>query len=88
MTQSREYRAIHRAADKIEPRMARAIRVASQRLKDKIPMAELEDALERGDYHAAGNLIETIDFADAYLPSAEIVKESVLRGGKIAAKDD
>jgi len=83
----RAYTALHRAEDKIEPRMARAIRLAAERLREKIPMADLEDALERGDYHAAGDLIERIDFADAYLPSAEILKETVMRGGKIAAKE-
>jgi hypothetical protein len=83
----RAYTALHTAEDKIEPRMARAIRLAAERLKQKLPMAELEDALERGDYRAAGELIERIDFADAYKPSAEIVRESVFRGGKIAAKE-
>jgi hypothetical protein len=82
----RAYTRLHKEADKIEPRMARAIRVASERLKERLPMKELEDALERMDYRAAANLIETIDFADAYLPSSEIVKDAVLRGGKIAEK--
>ena len=87
MKQSREYRAAHRAADKIEPRMARAVLVAATRLRSRIPISAIEDALESGDLRLAGDILTRVDFDDAYLPSSDIIKETVIKGGKIADRD-
>jgi hypothetical protein len=84
---SLEYRAVHRASDKIEPRMARAIELAAERLRSRLPMHELEDAIERKDLRHVNDIIAQFDFADAYVPSSEILQESVTRGGKIADEE-
>jgi len=82
-----KYRAVHRASDRIEPRMAKAIALAAERLRSRLPLNKLEEALERKDLRAAGNIVSRIDFADAYLPSAEILKEAIVKGGKVAAAE-
>lgn len=82
-----KYRAVHRAADRIEPRMAKAIVLAAQRLRARLPLGKLEEALDRKDLRSAGNIVSRIDFADAYLPSAEILKEAIVKGGKVAAAE-
>jgi hypothetical protein len=78
------YRKIHAAGDKIEPRMARAVVLAADRVRERLPMRELERAIVRKDLRAFDDVLNAIDFPDAYLPSAEILKETVVRGGKVA----
>jgi hypothetical protein len=80
------YRKIHAASNKIEPRMARALQVAADRVRARIPFRQIEDALMRKDKRGALALLAEVDVADAYLPSAEIVKEAVVTGGKVASK--
>lgn len=81
------YRAVHRASDKIEPRMARAIEIAATRLRERLPYRQLESAIERKDIRKANAILNQINFEDAFLPSAEILKESLIRGGKIADEE-
>jgi hypothetical protein len=85
---TRAYRPVHKASDKIEPRLARAFIVASERLRERIPFRQIEDALAAGDIRRANNILTRFPFEDAYLPSAEILKESVLKGAKIASEED
>jgi hypothetical protein len=84
---NRDFRPIHRASDKIEPRMARAIQLASERLRSRIPLRKIEDALESKDTRRAYEIVSQFDFEDAYLPSSEILHETVIRGGKIADEE-
>jgi hypothetical protein len=67
--------------------MAKAIVLAAQRLRARLPLGKLEEALDRKDLRSAGNIVSRIDFADAYLPSAEILKEAIVKGGKVAAAE-
>jgi hypothetical protein len=79
-----KYRKIHATSNKIEPRMARAIKVAADRVRERIPFREIEEAIWRKDLREVRALLGGIDVADAYEPSAEIVREAVVTGGKIA----
>jgi len=67
--------------------MARAVLVAATRLRSRIPISAIEDALESGDLRLAGDILTRVDFDDAYLPSSDIIKETVIKGGKIADRD-
>lgn len=81
-----EYRKIHTAADKIEPRLARALRVAAERVRSRIPFRQIEEALWRKDVRTVRALLAAVDVRDAYLPSSEIVREAVVTGGKVVTE--
>jgi hypothetical protein len=80
------YREVHAAAGKIEPRMARALKVAADRVRSRVPFRQIEEALWRRDARAARALLDAVDVEDAYLPSAEIVRGAVVTGGKVASR--
>jgi hypothetical protein len=67
--------------------MARAIQVAADRIRERLPYARIEEALTKRDARSALATLEGFDMADAYLPSAEILKEAVVKGGKVAAEE-
>jgi hypothetical protein len=83
----RAYRTVHRVEDTIEPRMMRAIELANARLRESIPYSLIESALEQGDLRKANAILMHINFEDPYVPSAAILKDSVIRGGKVADEE-
>lgn len=78
---------IHAVADKMEVRVARALDGAFTRMRSRVPIAQIEAALERGDARMAGELIDRTNFADALEPTAEILKDTFVRGGKVGAEE-
>jgi len=80
---SRRDRAIHREAEKIEQRMARALISAAERLRARLPIKELATA----DPRVAAAILSSLDIEDAYIPVAEIMKDAYMRGGKVTAKE-
>jgi hypothetical protein len=81
------YREIHKAGDAIEPRAARAFMLALARLRARVPVGEIADRIKAGDMRAVDEIITRLDIEDAFQPAAEIVRDAVLRGGKIAAEE-
>ena len=75
---------IHDVADKIEPRMARAYVLSTERLRESISINELALALSMGNVKAAIK-IASREVESVMLPMGTIVKDTVLRGGKIGA---
>jgi hypothetical protein len=82
-----EYRAIHGVADKVEPRLARALERYARRLVRQLPMAELRRAIELGDARLADEVLNQVDFVDALEPSAKILEDAYVKGGKVTAKE-
>ena len=84
--QSQEYRAIHSAADKIEPRMARAYVRSTERLREPISIDELAIALSLKNVNAAIKLIPDERVEDVLSPMGTIVQDTTLKGGRIGAE--
>lgn len=78
---------VHPIADRMEPRVERALDGAFERMRERLPMEALTEALARGDARKAGELIDGVDFADALTPAAEILKDTFTRGGKVLNDD-
>jgi len=82
-----EEKALLDAADKIEARLARAFVLAMQRLRSRIPLEALARAISGADVRAASTVIDSFDVEDALEPSAEILRDAFLKGGKVGAED-
>jgi hypothetical protein len=80
-------RALLESADKIEARLARALVLAMQRLRDRLPLEALERAVSAGDVRYASMVVDTIDVEDVLEPSGEILRDAFLKGGKLGAED-
>ena len=78
---------INRAADRIEPRMARSVVKAAGVLRARVPVEAITEALEAGDVAEAARLAESMDIADAYVPMGRIIGDAVIVGGKIGAAE-
>lgn len=83
-----QFRRVHGVSDRIELRMAKAVRVAADRVRERVPFRKIEEALSWNDLRAVTSILAEVDVADAYLPSAEIVREAFVKGGKVAAEDE
>jgi hypothetical protein len=79
------YQAIHGAADSIEPRLARAFQRSADRMRSRISLAKLEDALASGRVDRVMALVDGAGLDDALAPVAEILRDSFLRGGRLGA---
>lgn len=82
-----EYTSMHEAADKIEPRLVRALELYAKRLARRIPIREIERALKAGDVRAIDELLNKVDFEDALEPSTRILTDAFVKGGKLTAKE-
>jgi hypothetical protein len=82
-----EFRAIHKIADRMEVRLARALRLSSKRMAARIPLDALADAVADKDARAVGALLSQLNLEDALKPSGEILRDAYLKGGQEAAKD-
>jgi hypothetical protein len=76
---------LHAAADSIEPRMARAFERAAQRLRARVSINDLALAIQSGDVRAAMLLLPASVIVDALTPVGGIVRDAVLRGGRIGS---
>jgi hypothetical protein len=82
-----DFKRVHGEADKIEPRMRRAMVAFGSKVAARVPVADIERALEQGDTRRAIELIDAIDIEDALAPSSRIVRDAFLRGGRAEAED-
>lgn len=83
--QPKAYNDIHRAADRIEPRMARAFVRASDRLRDTVTIDELALAIASGSVLRAMRLFPAGVVREKMAPLGTIAKDAMVRGGRIGA---
>lgn len=81
-----EYRNVHAAADKIEPRLARATVKAMDTVRTKVPVRAIAQALEKRDLQTVRRIIEELDIEDALVPSTNILTDAFNKGGKTGAE--
>jgi len=72
---------------KIERRLVRALLRALPKLGASVSIFELMMAIQAKDVKRAMALFPKGKIQDALVPSARIVEDAAMRGGKIAAKD-
>lgn len=77
----------HKHADKIEPRMERAMTLAMKRLQVKLPLSKLAAAIAEKDTRTAHRLIEELPIEDVLEPGGQILRDAFVKGGKTAAED-
>lgn len=71
-------------ADRFEPRVARAIKRAAYKLRLNIRIDLLTIAIANKDVRAA--MASLPDISDSYTPVGDIIKDAVLRGGRVSEK--
>ena len=81
------FRAVHKDADKIEKRMARAQLLAWQRLQSRIPLRKIAEAIAAKDQRTVAHLIDEIDVEDALEPVSKILRDAFIKGGKLSKKE-
>jgi len=72
---------------KIERRLARALLRSLPKLGASVSIFELMMAIQAKDVKRAMALFPKQKIQDALIPSARIVQDATVKGGKIAAKD-
>ncbi len=87
MPRAPEFRAVHEQADRIEPRLARALGKATDRMRSLIPFAPLAEAIAARDERGAARIIAEMDIEDTLVPSEQILRDAFLKGGKTIAKE-
>jgi hypothetical protein len=87
-SRGRDYRAVHAAARKIEPRLARALERGLARLRGRASLAALARALAKEDVRGALALLLSPEAVrDALTPAGEIKRDAFARGRKMAAAE-
>ena len=87
MPRAPEFRAIHKQADRIEPRLARALAKATARMSSRVPVDALAEAIAARDLRTAARLDEEIAIEDALKPTEAILRDAFVKGGKTIAKE-
>lgn len=82
-----DFKRVHAEADKIEPRLRRAAIAFGRKVEARVPVADIERALDMGDAAAAVAIIDAIPVEDALEPSSRIIRDAFLRGGRAEAED-
>ena len=81
-----EYRAIHEAADKAEPRLVRAVLKTLERIRSEVSINALAMALAARDGKRALALLPLVTVKDALSAAGPIVRDAVLKGGRLGAE--
>jgi len=81
------FREVHKDADKIERRLARAQLLAWDRLQKRMPLQAIAQAIADRDPRTAAKLIDGIDIEDALEPVSKILRDAFVRGGKRTKSD-
>ena len=81
-----DFAAVHGAARGIEPRLARAVQRALVKLREAIPLEALAAAIAAKDGRRALALIPKSTVSDALMPAGAIVRDTVIRGGRVGAE--
>jgi hypothetical protein len=84
--QPADYRAVHAEADRFEPRLARALRRSIEKLRERVSINALAMALHARDARTAVALLKQAIVADVLSPAGTIIRDAVLRGGKVGAE--
>jgi hypothetical protein len=79
-------RAVHAAADAIEPRMARAVARSLAKVREGISINDLAMALASKDARRALALVSATAVRDALAPAGTIARDAVIKGGKLGAE--
>lgn len=81
-----DYRALHAAADVVEGRLARAFARSVEKLQAGVSINDLANAIARGDVKGALALLPVAAVKDSLSPAGTIVRDAVIRGGKVGAE--
>lgn len=81
-----DVRAIHAAADRLEPGLARAVERAMEKLRDSVSINALALALSARDVRRAMALLPEAAVKEALSPAGTIIREAVIRGGRLGAE--
>jgi hypothetical protein len=79
--------ALHREADRFEPRVARAMERAAARLQARISEDALASAIAAGDVRRAVATLPDAAVRDALTPVAAIARDAFVRGGQLGAAE-
>ena len=82
-----ELRQVHRHADRIEPRMVRAMIRAAGRLSARVPLEKLAETIAAKDQRTAARIIDEIDIEDSLVPITKILRDAFVKGGKNVAEE-
>ncbi len=80
-----DWKLTHKAAGKIEKRMARAVLRSTQRVRNITTISELAAAIGGGSVNAAMRLFPVEAIREAYAPVGTIARDAVAVGGRIGA---
>ncbi len=84
--QRKELVALNKVADPIEPYLAKAFERAVKKLKRSVSINELAMKLALRDAKGAMRLLTKDMIKEALGPSATIVRDATIRGGKLGAE--
>ncbi len=82
-----EYKALHDAADQIEPQVARAFERAVLKMRESISINELAMRLAARDFKGAARVLTDEQISDTLNPCATIVRNAMYRGGRLGANE-
>ena len=82
-----EYRAIHKAADFIEPRMAARFERAAAKMRATVSINDLAMRIEAKDIRGAMRLLPKNVVDESLSPVATTVRDAVFKGGRIGAEN-
>ena len=85
--QPSEYRHIHDVADVLEPRIERAYLKTIRTLRSRISINALAMLIAEKNPETGAVLLSETDVTDTLVPASNIVRDSVLRGGRIGATE-
>lgn len=80
-----DFRAVHAEAARLEPRVAGSVRRALEKLRDAVSINSLALALAAKDVKRAMALFPAAQAKEALSPAGRIVRDAVLRGGRLGA---
>ena len=80
-----DYADMHAAADRLEPRLARAFARAVERIRAGVSINDLAMAIAAKDAKRAQAIVSRAAIKDALGPAGAIVSDAVLKGGRVGA---
>lgn len=79
-----DWRAVHHAATRFEPRLARAVAKGLDKIRERVSISDLAVALANKDLRGALAMLRGMD--EAFEPAATLKREAFFRGGKLGAE--
>lgn len=81
-----EFRDVHGAAARFEPRLSRAFLKAAAKVRGRVSINALAIAIAAKDVKVALALLPKADLEDALSPAGAIVRDATLKGGRLGAE--